>query len=393
MKILWVNSDFLHPTTRGGQIRTLETLKRLHQRHEIHYAALYRSTDRSALERSAEYCTRAYAVDHHVPAAFSLPFFRQLWDSRLSRVPVAILRYRSEPLRDLVAALTLLQEFDAVVCDFLTSAANIPNLRTAVLFQHNVESAIWKRQAEHGRTSLHRRYFRRQYERMLQYERQACQSMKRIVAVSEGDAHNLRGLYGIRDVDSVPTGVDLDYFAPPLTARPENDLVFVGSMDWRPNIDGVRWFADKILPLIRQRRPDCSITIVGRDPPHDILRLAQDNPRVRITGTVPDVRPYLWESAVAIVPLRMGGGTRLKIYEAMAARIPVISTAVGAEGLDVRDGQNIAIANSPDDFADRCIALLEDSEARRKQAQAAWEMVSACYSWETVARKFEQLLQ
>src|ERR1700728_1124317 len=112
MKILWVNSDFLHPTTRGGQIRTLETLKRLHQRHEIHYAALYRSTDRSALERSAEYCTRPYAVEHQVPAKFTLPFFRQLWDSRLLRLPVAILRYRSAPLRDLVAALTRLQEFD-----------------------------------------------------------------------------------------------------------------------------------------------------------------------------------------------------------------------------------------------------------------------------------------
>jgi glycosyltransferase involved in cell wall biosynthesis len=131
---------------------------------------------------------------------------------------------------------------------------------------------------------------------------------------------------------------------------------------------------------------------VGRNPTAEILRLAEADVRVHVTGTVPDVRPYLWESTVSIVPLRIGGGTRLKIYEAMAAKVPVVSTTVGAEGLDVRDGENIALADSAEAFVDRCLALLECAEARRKQSQAAWEMVSACYSWEAVARKFEQFL-
>jgi glycosyltransferase involved in cell wall biosynthesis len=107
---------------------------------------------------------------------------------------------------------------------------------------------------------------------------------------------------------------------------------------------------------------------------------------------VADVRPHLWKSAVSIVPLRIGGGTRLKIYEAMAAKIPVVSTSVGAEGLDIRDGENIAIADSPQDFAERCVALLDDSVARQRMAQNAWETVSTCYSWQVVSRKFEQLL-
>jgi glycosyltransferase involved in cell wall biosynthesis len=393
MKVLWVNSDFLHPTTRGGQIRTLETLKRLHQRHEIHYAGLLLPAARGALERSGEYCTKAYPIAHQVPANFRPGFFRQVCESHFSKLPMAVLRYRSDALRRLVDSLTQREKFDAIVCDFLFSSPNIPDPGAAILFQHNVESVLWKRHAEYARTFLLKRYFEGQYERMLRYEERVCQAVKRIVAVSRDDARAMQSLYGIPDVAAVPTGVDLDHFAPhSRMSQPTTDLVFLGSMDWRPNIDGVRWFAADILPLIRRRLPDCSLAVVGRLPTGEIRRLAEADARIQVTGTVPDVRPYLWESAVSIVPLRVGGGTRLKIYEAMAARVPVVSTSIGAEGLDVRDGENIALADSPEAFAERCLALLGAAEVRRKQAQAAWEMVSACYSWEVVARKFEQLL-
>jgi glycosyltransferase involved in cell wall biosynthesis len=163
-------------------------------------------------------------------------------------------------------------------------------------------------------------------------------------------------------------------------------------MDWMPNIDAVRWFTSEVLPIIRRRRPECFLTIAGRRPTAGIRSLAARDARIQVTGTVPDVRPILWGAAVAIVPLRIGGGTRLKIYEAMAAKVPVVSTAVGAEGLDVRDGENILIADSARDFADACLALLDDANARRALTRAAWEMVSSCYSWDVVARKFEQLL-
>jgi polysaccharide biosynthesis protein PslH len=394
MKILWVNSDFLHPTTRGGQIRTLETLKRLHQRHQIHYAALHRPSARAGLERSVEYCTRAYPVAHQAPPDFSPRFCRQICESHFSKLPLAVLRYRSDVLARQVDCLTRKEKFDAIVCDFLFSAPNIPDPGAAILFQHNVESILWKRHAEHTRSFLLKIYFQGQYERMLRYEKCVCRSMKRIVAVSRADARAMQSLYGVRDVAAVPTGVDLAYFAPRRlqVSQPATDLIFLGSMDWRPNVDAIRWFVADILPLIRRRLPECSLTVVGRHPTPEILRLAEVDARIHVTGTVPDVRPYLWEAAVSIVPLRIGGGTRLKIYEAMAAKVPVVSTMVGAEGLDVRDGENIALADSPGAFAERCLDLLGCAEARRKQSQAAWEMVSACYSWEAVSRMFELLL-
>jgi glycosyltransferase involved in cell wall biosynthesis len=393
MKILWVKSDFLHPTTKGGHIRTLETLKRLNRRHEIHYVALDLAEQPGGVERASEYCAKAYPIPHSVPARNTPGFWLQLGAGQFSRLPLAVSRYRSDPMKRQIEALTRREKFDSIVCDFLFPAPNMPDLGAAVLFQHNVEALIWKRQAVLAPSPLHRLYFRGQYNRMRRYEGEVCRAVKSVIAVSDADAEMMRSLYGAPRVAAVPTGVDLDYFAPPGEPAPAIDLVFVGSMDWMPNIDGIRWFADEILPIIRGARPDCSLTIAGRRPAPEVQRLAEKDPRIRVTGTVSDIRPYLWGSAVSIVPLRIGGGTRLKIYEAMAARIPVVSTTIGAEGLDIRNGEDIHIANSAAEFADRCLALLGDPAARTRMVNAAWEMLAARYSWEVVSRKFEELLK
>jgi glycosyltransferase involved in cell wall biosynthesis len=169
--------------------------------------------------------------------------------------------------------------------------------------------------------------------------------------------------------------------------------VFSGSMNWAPNIDGVSYFCEEILPLILARKPDCRVAIVGRTPPPSITHLAEINPQVVVTGTVPDIRTYLWGSQVCIVPLRIGGGTRLKIYEAMAARLPVVSTTVGAEGLPVSDGENILLADDPRQFAEACLKLLSDGANRRRLAEQAWELVAARFSWKQAAESFMQILE
>ncbi len=215
MKILWVKSDFLHPTNGGGQIRTLETLKRLHQRHEIHYAALDLPQPGAGFDRTSEYCTKAYPVSHPVPRKSGPRYWAELAAGPWSDMPLPMRRYRSSALLRLVETLTRLEKFDAIVCDFLASAANVPELGNAVLFQHNVESMIWRRHTEHAPSPWHRAYSRGQYERMLRYEAEVCRAAKRIIAVSGADARAMRSLYGATGVYSVPTGVDMEYFAPP----------------------------------------------------------------------------------------------------------------------------------------------------------------------------------
>ncbi len=392
MKILWVNPNLLHPTTKGGQIRTLEMLRRLRRRHEIHYVAFEGPHNEEGLRRSPEYCSRVSQVKHGVPSRQSLAFAGQLAAGLFSPLPVAVARYRSPDLRRLLARLLHEGAYDTVVCDFLVAAASMPDLKRAVLLQHNVETLIWRRLAQHARNRWARSYLAMQAGRMFRYERDTCRACRRVVAVSPADAGHMRSLFGLADVPDVPTGVDVGYFTPPLAAEPVSDLVFIGSMDWLPNIDGVRYFCSRILPLIRRRLARCSLTIAGRLPAPEIRALATQDPLIRVTGTVADIRPYLWESAVSVVPLRIGGGTRLKIYESMAAGVPVVSTTVGAEGLVYEHGANILIADDPQAFAAACVDLLQDVSRRRAMATAARRMVAERFSWERVAERLEQIL-
>jgi glycosyltransferase involved in cell wall biosynthesis len=327
-----------------------------------------------------------------VPHRYSPAFAGQLAAGLFSSLPVAIGRYRSPDLRRLLERLLASEGYASVVCDFLAATPSMPSLARAVLLQHNVETMIWRRHALHATSPAARFYLRLQAERMFRYERDVCRACRRVIAVSSVDAGQMQSLFGIAEVPDIPTGVDVDYFTPPPRVEAVSDLVFLGSMDWLPNIDGVRYFCSEVLPLIRRRRARCSLTIAGRTPPAEICVLAEKDPLVRVTGSVPDIRPYLWGSAVSIVPLRIGGGTRLKIYESMAAGVPVVSTSVGAEGLVFDDGANILIADEPEAFAEACLVLLEDASRRRALAAAAREMVVADFSWDRVADRLERIL-
>ena len=299
-------------------------------------------------------------------------------------------------MRDQIREVRQLHRFDSVVCDFLAPAPNFESLAGCVLFQHNVETMIWKRHAEHARDPVRRAFFRMQSKRMLDCEKKACLEAAHVIAVSAADASLMHAMFDMNPnkLSSIPTGVDIDYFRPTGASRSqETDLIFVGSMDWMPNVDGVKHFVRDILPLVRRKRPACTLTVVGRKPSPDILALAQADPhhpdhRYRM----PDVRPYLWRSSVSIVPLRIGGGTRLKIYESMAGSVPVVSTTVGAEGLDVNHPATIRLADTPAAFAAECLELLNFPAAADQMAKAALELVTTRFSWDRISREFEEIL-
>jgi glycosyltransferase involved in cell wall biosynthesis len=227
---------------------------------------------------------------------------------------------------------------------------------------------------------------------MFAFEKRVCREVGHIVVVSPQDAAWTRELFGVPEVSEVPTGVDLEYFTPPQAMPKQHDFVFVGSMDWLANIDGVQYFVREILPLIRRRRPKATLAIVGRKPGPEIEKLAREDTGITVTGTVPDVRPYLWSSRLSIVPLRIGGGTRLKIYEAMAAKSPLVSTSIGAEGLEYTDGENIRIADTAKQFAEQCLDLIEQPQDAASVAESAWAMVESRFTWDKVANVFDKFL-
>ena len=393
MKVLWVNSNFMHPTTKGGQIRTLEMLRHLHRWHEIHYVAIENPSQPEGPARAHEYSHKAYPFRYRIPDKTSPAFYAELLRGLVSPIPVAVERFNPPGMRAFLEDLIRKERFDCAVVDHLAPTSYFPDLPHAVFFQHNVETVIWRRHVEHAGDLLRRAYFKLQAGRMLHYERRVSRASGHIVAVSKNDADEMRRLFDVTRVSEIPTGVNIEYFLPPETRPPAvADLVFVGSMDWLPNVDGVLYFVGEILPLIRQKRPQTTLAVVGRTPPPKLLQLGTEDPNIKITGTVPDIRPYLWGSSVSIVPLRIGGGTRLKIYEAMAAKIPVVSTTIGAEGLTVNPPHDIRIADSPRDFAGQCLDLLASQDARTSVSTAAWEMVNASFSWEHVSRCFEKIM-
>lgn len=388
MKILWVKSELLHPIDKGGRIRTYQVLKQLKKEHHVTYLCLAQSTDpQESFEKAAEYCHRLITVPWSEPAKGTPAFFVDLARNLVDPLPYVQAKYRSELMRGHVTRLAARGELDVVICDFLTPSQNVPvGLPVpTVLFQHNVEQVLWKRLWENQESLPRRAYFYGQFLKMRRFEGQECHRYDAVATVSATDSEAIRGLYGVTDVFDVPTGVDTEYFSPGTSERDPDELVFTGSMDWMPNEDAMLYFADRVLPHIEREVPGVKVTVVGRNPTEKLVALARDNRRFTLTGWVEDVRPYIDRGAVYVVPLRVGGGTRIKIYEAMAMARAVVSTTIGAEGLPVKDGEEILLADDPKSFADATVRLLRDAAARARIESAARKAVVERFGWDKAA--------
>jgi sugar transferase (PEP-CTERM/EpsH1 system associated) len=394
VNILWLKTELLHPVDKGGRIRTYQMLRELKREHRITYLTLDDGDAAAdAVERADEYCDELVRIPLRTAPKRSTGFYVELLRNLASSLPYAISKYRSEAMRDAIVDVARKSEAEVIVCDFLAPAVNVPALDRlpcpVVLFQHNVEASIWERHARVATNPLAKLYFREQWRRMRSFERAQCRRFDHVVAVSRRDMEVFRSQYGASGVSEVPTGVDTEYFHPKGGVRPQPyDLVFTGSMDWLPNEDAMVFFTEAILPRIREAVPGVTLTVVGRNPSPRLLAVADHDRAVRMTGSVPDVRPFIERAALFIVPLRIGGGTRLKIYEAMAMAKPVVSTSIGAEGLPVRDGEDIVLADTPEAFASAAIRLLTDARSADALGRRAAATVRAEFGWNRVAEKF-----
>ncbi len=397
MRILWLKSDLLLPLDKGGKLRTWHLMRHLARRHDITYLAFAEpDTPRAHLEGMAEVASRVETIPMADASKGSLRFYLNAAAHIVDPLPYAVGKYRSRAYRRRLAMLLAANRFDLIVCDFLVPAVNLPTALPcpAVLFTHNVESEIWRRHADTRSQPFARALMASQYRRMLRFERRTLARFDGVLAVSEADRAAFARLYPgavRRPVHVIPTGVDVDYFSAAESEASSNTLVFTGSMDWLPNEDAMLFFCREILPLVRADEPDVRLVIVGRSPTPAVRALARQH-RVDVTGRVDDVRPHMHSAAVYIVPLRIGGGTRLKIFEAMAMGKAVVSTTVGAEGLPVVHGEHLLLADEPSTFARNVIRLLRDVDRRRRFEHAARALVVGRYDWSAVAGELERTL-
>lgn len=406
MRILWVKADKLLPVQNGGNIRTYHLLRSLSARHELTFYSYYAGTPDPDYERELQrqlpgavaVCTGKREL---TGAARAFDYLAHLG----AHPPYAVSRFAHAPVQKQIQAWFREQRFDVAVCDFLDAAVNFPGSLNlpSVLFQHNVESEIWRRHAATAGNPLKKMMYRTEFRKMFRYERAAVCKFHHVVAVSENDRSLItRWVDGDR-VTVIPTGVDLAQYRPdpaasdPVPSDPNASsplITFVGAMDWEPNVDGVEYFCSEVWPVIKAEVPEARFRIVGRNPDRRVQKWASNSTHdsIEVTGRVPSVLEHLRESAVVIVPLRIGGGTRLKIYEAMATARAVVSTTVGAEGLDVHHGRDIILADDARSFAQAVIMLLRDPALRRRYEKAAAE-TAARYDWPAIGERFSEILQ
>lgn len=393
LRILWVKVGGLWPLNTGGRLRSFHIISELSLHHEVTVLTTHDpEDDGTALARQLPRCAQVTSVPHALAKRGGIGYLWALVRSWLTPLPVSLLKCRSAALSAEVVQALAGGKFDLCVADFLHAVPNVALQGTTpvILFEHNVEYMIWQRTGANSRNPLRRAVLELEWRKMRRYEHRACSRADLTITVSDDDRLLLQQDDPECRIVAIPTGVDVDYFDADHGALEQPaEIVFTGSMDWHPNEDAMRYFIDTILPLLRRAVPDVSVTIVGRNPSSQ-LRDAAATAGVTVTGTVDDVRPYIRRAAVYVVPLRIGGGTRLKIYEALAMGKAVVSTTIGAEGLPLEEGVHILRADDPDTFARRVLDLLGNPARRKALGTAGRRLMEQEYSWSRVAQDFQR---
>ncbi len=390
-RLLVISPRFLFPMDQGGRIRTANTLRRM--KGGAFHITLASPAPPDAARFEAEI---AAICDAFVSWPDPAPSFAAKVFALADKYPVSVVTDGSAAGRRVVAT-ALASAPDAVLVDFPHAAILLPGALSvpAIMFTHNVEAEILERHAAVAR-GVRRVIWRDQARKMRRFEGDALRRFRRVIAVSERDAAALMRDYGLPRVAAIETGVDTGYYAyRPMAAPAPADggtVVFTGAMDSRSNIDGIGFLMDEVWPLVLRARPAARAVIAGRNPPEALVAAARSRGLAwDFTGFVDDVRGFVAAADCYVIPLRVGSGTRIKVFEAMAMGCPVVSTRLGAEGLAVTGGEHLVFADTAAEFAAGILGVLGDFGAARGMAGRARALVEARFSWEIVTKRFEQI--
>ncbi|MDE0085784.1 MAG: glycosyltransferase family 4 protein [Candidatus Poribacteria bacterium] len=386
MKILFLSPTVPYPLTDGGRIRVFNLLKQIAQKNDVTLLALEtQPTDAESITHIQNLGIKV----HLVPNSSMLPriSFKTLFSAFFKRQPITVARYNVPAYREKLRELLSAETFDLVhyemfhIAQFY-SETDLPR----VLSQQNVDSAIWRRLQGETSNLFYKFAYWTQQIAFQRYERVISPQFDAVTCTSDIDAAVFQQHCAEEAVKVIPNGVDVAHYHPDFTSEAPAHLIYIGSMDWYPNEDAVSFFVEEVLPQIQNSVPDTKFSIVGGNPSARVQKLG-DREGVVVTGRVPEIKPYFAEATVFVVPLRIGSGTRLKILEAMAMGKAVVSTTVGAEGLALRDGEEIFIADEPKAFAEAVTQLLTAPSLRQKIGEKGRTRVEQDYDWRNIGKK------
>ena len=393
MKILMITHLVPYPPHDGPSLRNFNLLKECSKNHEIHLLTFYRKAHghnpenlKYSIDELKKYCkdVKVFAIpteDH------KLAWYLLLLFNIFSLSPYSVWAYWSPKM--VRAIKRKLQEvtFDVVEIGEI-GLANYSKLfhhTPTLLVHHNIESQVLNRRSKIQRNPIAKIYLRLQARKLKRLERKACESIDYHTTVSKDDKDTLLRINHKARVQVVPNGVDVSYFQPSEEATDDCTLVFAGTMTWYPNLDAMLYFKNEIWPILKEQSPEISIRILGKHPPKELLDFAKHNKGFNVMGFVEDVRPYIAKATIYVVPIRTGGGSRLKILDALAMGKAVVSTSIGCEGIRVTNGKDIVISDTPQGFANSVLDLLQNSNKRNQLEKKGRELVVKEYSWSKIA--------
>ncbi len=401
MRVAVLDEELPFPLTSGKRIRTFNLLARLADRHRV-TVLCHKNPDRDeAAAADAAFRgigVETVVVERTVPSKSGPGFYARLAGNLLSPLPYSVATHASPALAAAVRDLAAARRVDVWHCEWtpyaqvLRDALGDDGLAAArwVVMAHNVESLIWRRYTEAEQNPVKRWYVRRQWHKFERFERWATAAATTAVAVSPDDARLMRERFGVETPAVVENGVDTAYFRPQRDVdRDPARVLFLGSLDWRPNLDAVNLLLNDIFPRVRAQVPHATLALVGRHPPEWLRTRAAATPGVELSADVPDVRPFLATCGMLAVPLRIGGGSRLKILEALATATPVVSTRVGAEGLELAPGRDLVVTDGPEGMADAIVAGIHRPDELQETAERGREEVLAKYDWGPLADRLD----
>ncbi len=407
-KVLLLTPQTPFPPDQGAPIRNFSFVRYLGglPDYELSLLSFARSEEghqaEIARQELQKYCKRLEIV----PAPPTRSKISRIKAQILEQKPDLALRLASEKFAFMLQSWLKNFEFDAIQCEGLelapfvmSSDLNWQKVRPRlILDEHNAEYLLQRRVYESERDSGLRRlpaalYSLLQAQRLQKYETEALKFFDKIIAVSDNEKAALARIAAGTNFTVIPNGIDLEEFSPlPESKSAGEQLVFSGTMDFRPNVDAVSWFARKVWPQIRQAKPQARFVIVGRRPTSTVLAL-REIAGIEVTGRVPDTRPYLASSQIFVLPMRMGGGVRLKLLEALAMQRAIVTTSFGADGVPLTNEREVLFANEPTEFARACLALLDNPARRAELAEAGRKFVIENYDWRKIAPLLDGVLK
>ncbi|MFC1510690.1 glycosyltransferase family 4 protein [Candidatus Omnitrophota bacterium] len=401
MKVLFIAPRMPLPADTGGKIRTFNIIKQLAKNNDVTLACFsFNDGDHFFLKDF-----KALNIKVKLVSKKENNFFQKCWYVFMNILPYSAAKYYCPLMFKAIEGLLVDEPFDLIHVDHVHMAHYVSSFKgiPCLVDQHNVEYRILERCASVERMIIKKIIYKAQAKKMKRYESKMLRYFSAASAVSKDDAQILVELLDAAiPIHVLPNGVDTGYFKWPIIEQingdadsliEENAVVFTGSMDWLPNDDSALYFCKKILPLIWCLDNKVKFYIVGKNPSHQLIEYAKKDKRIELTGRVDDVRVYVAKSKVFVVPLRIGGGTRLKILESLSMKKPVVSTTIGAEGIDYTQDENIVLADIPEIFAEKVFSLLKDEARRRLLGEAGRKLVKEKYDWSIVGEKLESIYQ